>query len=281
MPILEKEEYIEQAYLFHAMNNRLSPSQPVQELLEYVRQEILATTNLPKAIDFVLVELNHAGKMSSAMSRLGHYFTPFQTFLVTTAESETGRFDMRMATQILEYEAKFRAAGADPISLFMFQFEAICRNRLSYDHGLAAMSLDPVYDKKWGAWILNVRHNIGIVDLADLIYVHSEYYVQNQKQKQLDGEKPDPLLFGEKEGRIALANRGKEPLFLFSALQRQLGYPSVPRPEKTLQHEELLEKLQRIVGRLEVRIKLLEDEQREKGIDLSQFMVPDPTKTKP
>ena len=101
------------------------------------------------------------------------------------------------------------------------------------------------------------------------------------QQPRLDDDLPDPLLFGEKEGRIALANRGKEPLLLFNALQRQLGYPAVPRPEKTLQNEELLEKLQRIVGRLEVRIKLLEDEQREKGIDLSQFMVPDPVKHRP
>ena len=40
------------------------------------------------------------------------------------------------------------------------------------------------------------------------------------------------MLFGEKEGRIAMANRRKDPLYLFSALQRHLGYPSVPRPIK-------------------------------------------------
>ena len=39
-----------------------------------------------------------------------------------------------------------------------------------------------------------------------------------------------PTLFGEKEGKIARANRGRDPLYLFSALQRQLGYPEVPRP---------------------------------------------------
>ena len=38
-----------------------------------------------------------------------------------------------------------------------------------------------------------------------------------------------PPLFGEKEGKIAKASRGRDPLFLFAALQRQLGYPEVPR----------------------------------------------------
>ena len=41
-----------------------------------------------------------------------------------------------------------------------------------------------------------------------------------------------PTLFGEKEGKIARANRGRDPLYLFSALQRQLGYPEVPRPRR-------------------------------------------------
>ena len=34
-----------------------------------------------------------------------------------------------------------------------------------------------------------------------------------------------PMLFGEKEGKIAWANRKKDPLYLFAALQRHLGYP--------------------------------------------------------
>ena len=36
------------------------------------------------------------------------------------------------------------------------------------------------------------------------------------------------VLFGEKEGKIARANRGRDPLFLFAASQRQLAYPKVP-----------------------------------------------------
>ena len=82
---------------------------------------------------------------------------------------------------------------------------------------------------------------------------------------------PEAILFGEKEGRIALANQNKDPLYLFSALQRQLGYPSVPKPKPKDPADEMLPKLIRLVDRLEVRVKLLEDEQKEKGIDLSQF----------
>ncbi len=272
MPLLDKEEYVEQAYFFRSLNERMSPEQPIQQLMEMVRQEILATTNLPKAIDFILAEVNHAGTMASAMSRLSHYFSSFQVFLISSAEEEKGRFDIRMAFRILEHEAKCRAEQIDAIAMFMFQFESLCRNRLEYDHGLAAMSMDPIYSKKWATWLLDVRHKIGIVDLADLIYVHSEFYRQNAERLNIrEAERPKRILFGEKEGRIALANRGKDPLYLFSALQRQLGYPAVPRPEKVVEKEELLEKLQRIVGRLEIRLKLLEDEQREKGIDLSQF----------
>ena len=82
---------------------------------------------------------------------------------------------------------------------------------------------------------------------------------------------PSVVLFGDKEGRIALANRGKEPMYLFAALQRQLNYPAVPPPTKKDPLDDLLPKLIRSVERLETRMKLMEDEQREKGIDLSKF----------
>ena len=270
--ILEQAEYVEQAYLFQSLNSRIAGQQPIQELLAVLRHEILSTTNLPKAIDFILAELNHAGRMSDAMARLPHYFTAFQTFLIHSAEAETGKFDIRTAMQILEHDSRFRSQGAEAIAMFMFQFETLCRHRLEYDHGLSAMSLDPVFTKDWATWLLDVRHKIGIVDMADLIYVHSEHYIQNANRSGLSpSQYPKMVLFGEKEGRIALANRGREPLLLFGALQRQLGYPVVPRFERVEDNSELLEKLQRIVGRMEIRMKLLEDEQRERGIDLSQF----------
>ncbi len=269
----QPEEYIEQAHLFRALAERTSSALPVQELLQTVRQEVLVTTRLPHAIDFLLAELNHAGTMGTAMRRLGHYFAPFQTFLVEAAESDEGRFDMQRAMAILSREARFRAEQALPAGLFFFQFEAVARCRLSYDKGLEAMAGDPVYDADWSAWILAVRHRLGIVDLADLVYVYSEYARQRGHAEAPEG-KDVAVLFGEREGRIALANRRREPAYFFSALQRQLGYPSIPEPPRPDAVTELIPKLTRQIEKLEVRMKLLEDEQREKGIDLSKFFGP-------
>ena len=275
MPKLEPEEYIEQAYLFRGLNNRLDDSDPVQVVMRHLRDEILSTTKLPMAIDYLLAELIHVGTMATAMNKLPHYFTPFQTFLIEAAEDETGRFDMRRALLILEYEAKFRAENKDPISMFFFQFETICQNHLDYDHGLEAIAGDPVYDAVWKKWIMTVRHRIGMVELADLVYVHSEHYVKRQNdQVKLEGKSPEffeVILFGDKEGRIALANRAKEPMYLFAALQRQLNYPAVPRPPQQDPMDAVLPKLVKQMERMEMRMKLMEDEQREKGIDLSQF----------
>ena len=277
MPILAREEYIEQSYLFRGLNNRTDKLDPVQVVMRHLRDEILSTTKLPIAIDFLLAELTHVGTMATAMKQIEHYFAPFQTFLVEAAEDESGRFDMRRALLILEYEAKFRAESTDPISMFFFQFETICQNHLDYDYGLRAMAGDGIYNEIWCEWILSIRHRVGLVDLADLVYVHSEHYLARQNKygftEDLDrgSEVPNVVLFGEKEGRIALANRGKEPLYLFSALQRQLNYPAVPRPTKKDPVDDLIPKMVKQIERLETRMKLMEDEQRDRGIDLSQF----------
>ena len=276
--VLQREEYIEQAYLFRGLSNRMAAAEPIQELLVHLREEILATTKLPLAIGYLLAELNHVGTMSSAMKKLPHYFAPFQTYLISEAENERGRFDMNLALRILEQEAKMRAEMEERVSMFFFQFEAICRNRLSYDYGLQAISQDPVYDDGWSSWVMSVRHKIGIVDIADLVYVHSQHYLNKlQESGGVDSERPEPILFGIKEGRIALANRNKETLYFFSALQRQLAYPTVPKAIRKDPQEDLLPKMLRKLERFEVRLKLLEDEQRDKGIDLSQFYDPHST----
>lgn len=274
--MLPREEYIEQAYFFKAIGERLPQNTPVQDLLEQLKEESLATTNLPLAIDFMLAELKHTGNIHSAMARLTHYFTPFQTYLVKAAEDDTGRFDMRVAFEVLRFEAQYKADGAPVQGLFVYQFEVISRNRLRYDHGLLAMSEDPIYDSDWKQFIRAARLQIGIVDLADLIYVRSAEY-QKRRRQQPEDDLPDlleardlPVLFGEKEGRIALANRRKDPLFFFAALQRQLGYPLVPRPKPIDNTPELLPQLLRRMERLEVRLKLIEEENKG-GIDITKF----------
>jgi hypothetical protein len=269
--MLDREEYVEQAYFFRTLRERMAQNLVAQELIESIRDELLATTKLPMALEFMASELRHTGMFAPAMARLPHYFTGFQTYLVEESEKDTGRFDFRIALEILEREAEYRARGTTPQGMFMYQFECLCRNRLGYDKGLDAMAADPVYDDNWRAWFTTLRRQVGIVDFADLIYVRSQYYVQVQsKQNRQPYEPEKPMLFGEKEGRIALANRRKDPLYLFNALQRQLGYPGVPRPRLTDESPSVLATLLRQVHRLDVRLKLLEDEQKG-GIDITQF----------
>lgn len=272
--MLERDEYVEQAYLFRSLLERLEANNSIQDLLLSIREELLATTNLPKAVDFLTAELKLTGGLSEGMRRLGHYFTPFQAFVVGEAEREGGKFDFRTALEVLRLEAAFRGEGCSPQAAFVYQFEAIARNRLGYDRGLEAMSRDPIYDADWREWILTVRRQIGIVDFADLLYVRSAHFAQ---ARAAQGFEPDgtekPILFGEKEGRIALAHRRKEPLLLFAALQRHLNYPTVPRPQRADEQKHVLPLLVRRMERLESRLKLVEEEQRG-GIDLSRFMGP-------
>lgn len=295
---LGREEYVEQAHFFGALAERLTENVPAQEVLQSVREEALATTKVPLAIDFMLTELRHAGGFSTAMAKLPHYFTPFQTFVVSEAENERGRFDLRVGLEVLRREAAYRtgdAPGAAPsrAGLFLYEFEALCRNRLGYDRGLAAIAGEPSFDQLWRDWVLSIRRKVGIVDISDLIYVHSEHYVNRSlggrgpagrsAGAETAGDAPADtgdaevsatvVLFGDREGRIALANRRKDPLYLFSSLHRQLGYPEVPRPARQARGELPLPQIARRLEQLEKRLTLLEEEQRG-GIDLTQFYVP-------
>ncbi|MEM9588523.1 MAG: hypothetical protein AAGA03_14660 [Planctomycetota bacterium] len=267
---LEREEYIEQAYLFQLLHERIADQIPMQELLEQVRHELLSTTKLPLAIDFMLTDLKHQGLMGPAMRRLKHYFTPIQSYLIEESESETGRFATATALQILHVDAKLRSESAKQTTVFFFHFETLCRNRLSYDRALNALSGDPVFDASWARWLSHLRAQVGLVDFADLMFLASEEYRDQLLSKQLSVEGKGPFLFGAKEGKIALANRLKDPLFLFGAMQRHLDYPAVPRPVKPDQTLELLPQLARRMERLEQRIQLMEQDQRS-SLDISKF----------
>ena len=272
--MLEREEYVEQAHFFRTAAERIQENVPLQDLLVQVREEILATTRLPLAVGFLLGELKHAGAIHTAMARLPHYFTPFQTFVMRMAENDRGRFDYHVGLEVLRHEAQYRADGATSQGLFLYQFETLSRNRLRYDHGLAAIAGDPQFDASWRDWILSVRRRLGMVDLADMIYVRSENYRTRHESDPDRADQPlPPVLFGDKEGRIALANRRKDPLYLFAALQRHLGYPPVPRRRPVSDHVQLLPQLLRRLDQLEARLKLVEDDQRG-GFDLSQFYTP-------
>jgi hypothetical protein len=226
------------------------------------------------AIDFLSSELRLVGAMAPAMARQPHYFTPFQTFVIAQAEEDRSRFDFAVAMQILEREAAYRSESPTPQGVFLSQFETLCRNRLQYFKGLTAMSADPIFGAAWREFIITVRAQIGVLDLADLIYVRSQYYQTVQARRDhSDGRDLPPALFGEKEGQIALANRRRDPLLLFAALQRHLNYPAIPRQAKADESAAALPMAIRRIEKLEARLKLLEEEQKG-GIDLTKFYKP-------
>jgi hypothetical protein len=274
MATLEREEYIEQAYFFRVLRERMAEGQATQSVLEGVHEEVLSTTRLPYAIQFLATELKHSGLLSSGFARLPHYFTAYQTFIAQGTEEEARRFSAETGLLVLEREAQYRAGNVSRAGLFIYQFEVLCRNRLGYDAGLRAMAADPYYDDNWKGFLEMVRQQVGLVDFADLVYARSELYAQDQHRRDPGYELPLSPLFGEKEGKIARANQGRDPLYLFAALQRQLGYPEVPRPKPRDDVSVKVETLQAKVRDLEMRLKLLEAELRG-SLDLDKLIKPE------
>jgi hypothetical protein len=272
--VLDREEYVEQAYFFRAFRERLDANVPAQEILATIHEEVLSTTKLPMAIEFLKGEILHTGRLSLGMAHLSHYFTPFQTFVISQSEEDRSRFNQRTALEVLLFEAQYRAGGATPAGLFVYQFESISRNKLGYDHGMESIALDPIYDEPWREWIRRARLQLGAMDFADLIYLHSDEFVQDRRRHlgDPDFQPSQPILFGAKEGRIARANRGKDPLYMFAALQRHLGYPVVPRVRAAFGPEKEIPAMQAKIAQLEKRLHLVESELKG-SLDLSQFYV--------
>jgi hypothetical protein len=268
---MDREEYIEQAYFFRILRERIMENVAIQDILTHIHEEILSTTRLPMAIQFLATEIKHTGLLSSGFARLAHYFTAFQTFTIQQTEDERKRFSIEVGLLILEREALYRAGTPTQAGLFVYQFEALSRNRLGYDEGLLCLQSDPFYDSDWKMFVGMVHRQVGIVDFADLVYLRSHFYVQDQRRQEGGYEPPVVPLFGEKEGKIAKANRGRDPLYLFAALQRQLGYPEVPRPRPRDDVTAKVEAIKVKVRELETRLKLVEGELHGQ-VDLSEFM---------
>ena len=76
---LAREEYVEQAYFFKMLRERMQQSCSTQEILAAAKQEVLSTTQLPYALDFMATELRHTGGFATAMSRLGPLFHSFSS----------------------------------------------------------------------------------------------------------------------------------------------------------------------------------------------------------
>ena len=272
--ILDREEYIEQAYLFRALREQIAQNQAAQDVLQRVGEELLSSTRLPYAVQFLASELKHTGLMATGFAKLPHYFTAFQAFVVRQAEDEKSRFPMPTAFLLLEREAAYRADKPTKPGLFVYQFECIARNRLGYLDGLEAMAADPLYDDLWRGYFDDLRKQVGEIDFSDLVYLRSEFHVIEERRKNPTYDPGLPPLFGEKEGKIAKASRKRDPLYLFAALQRQLGYPEVPRYKVRDESSTKLEIIQTKLRELEMRLKLAEGELRG-SVDLSQFGKPE------
>jgi hypothetical protein len=268
---LDRSEHIEQAYFFRVYRERLDAKIPSQEILQTIHEEILATTRLPMAIDFLRGEIMLSGRISDAMGKLKHYFSSFQTFVLSRAEDDRSKFDQRVALQVLEREAEYLAGEATMPGLFVYQFESIARNRLGYKDGMKAMAEDRFYDQHWKRWIIRLEKQLGTRDLAGFIYGASEQFRIDQKITDRD----DPPLFGAQEGRIAKANIGRELLYMFAALQRQLDYPTVPEPDRNMEEEIFHPLLEQRLHEIEKRLKLIESDQKG-GIDLTEFITKPP-----
>src|SRR5438874_1271419 len=120
---LERDEYIEQAYFFRVLRERMAGQMAAQDVLGRLHEEMLSTTRLPYAVQFLSAELKHTGLLSSGFARLPHYFTPFQAFIVRGTEHEALRFSADTAMLVLEREALYRANNPTPAGLFVYQFE--------------------------------------------------------------------------------------------------------------------------------------------------------------
>ncbi len=155
--------------------------------------------------------------------------------------------------------------------LFVYQFKALSRNRLGYDGGLLNMALDPQYDENWRAFLQMVRQQVGVVDFADIIYIRSDLYVKDQRREHPDYEPSVQPLFGDKEGRIAKANRGRDPLYLFWRCSVSSAIPKCPGPSLADDLESKIEALRVKFRELEMRVKVIDAELKGQ-VDVTQLL---------
>jgi hypothetical protein len=270
----DRDECIEQVYFFRTFRERMAENVPAQELLFRLPEELLSTTRLPMAVQFLYAELKHTGELGKGFAKLPHYFTPFQAFVIQCAEDEGKKFPMATALLLLEREAQYKANNPSPAGLFVFQFEAITRNRMGFDRGLGSVEGDPFYDPAWKLFADFCRRQLGTFEFNELVYLRSSLYVADRRRTKPDYVPPVPVLFADKEGKIAKASKGRDPMFLFAALQRQLDYPEVPRAKPRDDNSRSIEALQVKQREMESRIKMLESEIRG-TFDPTQFGKPE------
>ena len=64
--VLEREEYIEQAYFFRVLRERMAANLAAQDIMVRIHEEILSTTRLPLAIQLIGLPWNEANLLAAA-----------------------------------------------------------------------------------------------------------------------------------------------------------------------------------------------------------------------
>ena len=230
-PVLDREEYVEQAYFFRTFRERSPTTCRRRTSSTRVHEELLTSTRLPYAVQFLAAELKHTGLARHGFAKLPHYFTAFQAFVVAAGRGgEDAVPDGRPRSWCSN--ARPRTAPRQPTQAGAVRLPvrddrpqpARLPRRLRRDDGR------PVLRRR----LAGIHRRTGRGRSATSTSPTSSTCGRSctcieQRRANPAFEPPLPPLFGEKEGKIAKASRGRDPLYLFAALQRQLGYPEVPR----------------------------------------------------
>ena len=139
--------YVEQAYFFRTFLKRMADNMPAQEVLESLHQELLSSTRMPMAIQFLATEIKHSGLLATGLERLPHYFTKFQAFSSPEAEDEGRRIIMPTARSSSSRRRRNQANPDRPGCSSTSSKHSSEPPR--YLDGIIAMEDDPLYDADW------------------------------------------------------------------------------------------------------------------------------------
>ena len=231
MPVLEREEYIEQVYFFRTLRERLIDGLPSQEILARIGEELLSTTKLPLAVSFLHVDMKGIG-----VDGAGHGADQPLFHAVPGPRRQPGRerhepvsdgtSPARPGARSQVQIRRAVAAGA----FSCFSSRRLSRNRLGYNKGLAGMADDPIYSDDWKDYILTLRTRLGDVDFADLIFVRSEQFVRERRRLNPDFVPKFPSSSARKRERSPVPTAGAIRCTSSRPSSASSGTPRSPAP---------------------------------------------------
>ena len=122
------------------------------------------------------------------------------------------RFSMEQALLILEREAKYKSENPARRPVHFPVRVSVAKPAGLHPGTGAAMSADPLYTEDWRDYILMLQTRLGDVDFAKPHPSYYAHFVKERRKTNPEFEPKYPTLFGEREGKIARANRGRDPV---------------------------------------------------------------------